>query len=177
MLGTIIAGVFTGRFSDWYTLRLARRNGGLREPEQRLWGLLVYCPFIVIGLLLWGLGAANRLHWAVLLLGTIFSGYCNVAGGAYALAYAVRENMADIVQLAMCADPLLGGLLQRTSWRVHSIRHSMPELDVFRIQLRYHTLDRSTRSGKDIHCCRHLGSGFWVVFLVDDLERQTPSDY
>lgn len=56
LIGTLIAGVTTGKLSDWYTLRLARRNGGLREPEQRLWGLLIYCPIIAAGLALWGIG-------------------------------------------------------------------------------------------------------------------------
>jgi len=37
LLGVIAGSLFTGYVSDWMTLRLARRNGGVFEPEQRLW--------------------------------------------------------------------------------------------------------------------------------------------
>lgn len=110
LIGVTIAGLATGRLSDWYVLKLARRNGGLREPEQRLWGLLVYCPFILIGLLLWGVGAAHGLPWPVLCLGAAFCGYTNVAGGAYALAYAVdcfKEISGEsIVSVILCRNTM-----------------------------------------------------------------------
>ena len=45
-LGTLVAEICcSGRLSDWIVGRLARRNGGVRVPEMRLW--LAY-PAIVI---------------------------------------------------------------------------------------------------------------------------------
>ena len=45
-LGTLVAEICcSGRLSDWIVERLARRNGGVRVPEMRLW--LAY-PAIVI---------------------------------------------------------------------------------------------------------------------------------
>lgn len=45
-------------------MRLSRRNGGIAEPEHILWlftASLVCAPF---ALLLWGLGAAYKVHWS-----------------------------------------------------------------------------------------------------------------
>ena len=45
-LGTLVAEICcSGRLSDWIVERLAKRNGGVRVPEMRLW--LTY-PAIVI---------------------------------------------------------------------------------------------------------------------------------
>jgi MFS family permease len=113
LIGTIFAGLLTGPLSDWYTLKLAHRNGGIREPEQRLWGVLLYCIIMPVGLILWGIGAAHELHWAVLLLGSILCGYCNVAGGSYALAYAVdcfKELAGEsIVSVILCRNTMSFG--------------------------------------------------------------------
>jgi MFS family permease len=110
LIGTFIAGVVTGPFADWTTLKLARRSKGLREPEQRLWGLVLYCVLMPAGLLIWGLGAAHSLHWAVLLFGGILLGYCNVAGGSYAIAYSVdcfREISGEsIVSMILCRNTM-----------------------------------------------------------------------
>lgn len=110
LIGTLIAGVVTGPFADWTTLKLARRSRGLREPEQRLWGLLIYCVLMPAGLLIWGLGAAHSLHWAVLLFGGLLLGYCNVAGGSYAIAYNVdcfREIAGEsLVSMILCRNTM-----------------------------------------------------------------------
>lgn len=110
MIGATVAGIVSGPVADWLTLRLASRHRGLREPEQRLWGLVVYCILMPAGLLIWGLGAYHHAHWAVLLLGGLLCGYCNVSGGAYALAYAVdcfKELSGEtIVSVILCRNTL-----------------------------------------------------------------------
>ncbi|KAF3405520.1 hypothetical protein DPV78_003130 [Talaromyces pinophilus] len=110
LIGAIVAGIVSGPVADWLTLRLASRHRGLREPEQRLWGLVAYCILMPAGLLIWGLGAYHHAHWAVLLLGGLLCGYCNVSGGAYALAYAVdcfKEISGEtIVSVILCRNTL-----------------------------------------------------------------------
>ncbi|KUL91749.1 hypothetical protein ZTR_01398 [Talaromyces verruculosus] len=110
LIGATVAGIVSGPVADWLTLRLASRHRGLREPEQRLWGLVVYCILMPAGLLIWGLGAYHHTHWAVLLLGGLLCGYCNVSGGAYALAYAVdcfKELSGEtIVSVILCRNTL-----------------------------------------------------------------------
>ncbi|KAL3478400.1 hypothetical protein BJX99DRAFT_224427 [Aspergillus californicus] len=49
----------------------------------------LYCVVMPAGFLIWGVGAANHVHWVVLLLGALLNVYVNVAGGSYAIAYCV----------------------------------------------------------------------------------------
>lgn len=110
LIGASIAGVVSGPVADWLTLRLASRSKGLREPEQRLWGLVIYCILMPAGLLIWGVGAYHDVHWAVLLFGGGLCGYCNVTGGSYALAYAVdcfKELSGEtIVSVILCRNTI-----------------------------------------------------------------------
>jgi MFS family permease len=55
-LGTFIATMTVPAFSDWFIVRSAKKNGGIFEPEMRLWmsipGVLLNCA----GLLIYGVG-------------------------------------------------------------------------------------------------------------------------
>lgn len=89
LLGAIIGGYVAGPLSDRYTLYLAHRNGGIREPEHRLWGVAAYTTCLTAGLLMWGLGAAHEAPVGVLLTGSVLCGFGIVSGGSYAITYAV----------------------------------------------------------------------------------------
>lgn len=67
LLGTVIGFLFTGRFSDFLVLRLAKRNGGVMEPEQRLWIFAASTVLIPTALLVWGVGSVHGVHWIGLL--------------------------------------------------------------------------------------------------------------
>ena len=60
-LGVIAGSLFTGYVSDWMTLKLTRRNGGIFEPEQRLWGFALTTIVLPASLLLWGVGEYTLL--------------------------------------------------------------------------------------------------------------------
>ncbi|KAJ5202308.1 hypothetical protein N7449_004387 [Penicillium cf. viridicatum] len=51
LIRTIFAAAINAPLSDWYTILLARKLKGLRELEQRLWGLVAYCVAMPAGLL------------------------------------------------------------------------------------------------------------------------------
>ena len=72
-IGVIVGCYFSGRFSDWLTIRLARRNKGIMEPEQRLWPFAAYVIIVPASLLLWGVGAAHHVHWfgLIVAMGTL----------------------------------------------------------------------------------------------------------
>ncbi|KPI41281.1 putative MFS-type transporter [Cyphellophora attinorum] len=89
LLGAIIGGIVAGPLSDRFTLFLAHRNNGIREPEQRLWGVITYTACLTIGLLMWGVGAAHSAPLGVLLFGSVLCGFGIVTGGSYAITYAV----------------------------------------------------------------------------------------
>lgn len=66
LLGTLFAEVFLGGYlSDIVCSRLAKRNGGVRVPEMRLW--LIYPAGLLssIGLIVWGISVDNGYHWIV----------------------------------------------------------------------------------------------------------------
>ncbi|PWY62427.1 MFS general substrate transporter [Aspergillus eucalypticola CBS 122712] len=90
--------LFTGRFSDWLTLRLARRNNGIMEAEQRLWPFAV-CLLLVPGsLLLWGVGAAHEVHWFGLIVAMCLLALANTCGITLSVNYLVdsyRELSGD----------------------------------------------------------------------------------
>ena len=54
--GVIAGSLFTGYVSDWMTLKITRRNGGVFEPEHRLWGFALTTIVLPACLLLWGVG-------------------------------------------------------------------------------------------------------------------------
>lgn len=106
ILGVTVASLFTGVFSDWFVLRMARRNPkhrGVFEPEQRLWLFAVATVLLPAGAILWGVGAAHGVHWFGLLFAMFLISLCNACGISLSLAYLVdayREIAGDA--LATC---------------------------------------------------------------------------
>ncbi|KAI8716441.1 hypothetical protein NCS52_00938000 [Fusarium sp. LHS14.1] len=81
-IGVLIGSLYAGRLSDRLAVRLARRNGGIMEAEHRLWLFSACLITIPSGLLLWGVGAANSIHWIGLMfaMGMLaFSVTCGVS--------------------------------------------------------------------------------------------------
>lgn len=103
IIGVTIAALFTGVFSDWFVIRLARRNNGIFEPEQRLWLFAAATIILPGGSILWGVGAAHGIHWFGLLFAMFLISMCNACGVTLSLAYLVdsyREIAGDA--LATC---------------------------------------------------------------------------
>ncbi|PLN82855.1 MFS general substrate transporter [Aspergillus taichungensis] len=90
--------VFTGRFSDWLTIRLARRNNGIMEAEHRLWPFAACLLAVPGSLLLWGVGAAHEVHWFGLLVAMCILALTNTCGVTLSVNYLVdsyRELSGD----------------------------------------------------------------------------------
>ncbi|EWZ77485.1 serine/threonine kinase 16 [Fusarium oxysporum f. sp. lycopersici 4287] len=89
LVGTLLAALYTGRFSDWFTIRLARRNQGVMEAEQRLWPFLLCVILIPASLILWGVGAAHNIHWFGLLVAMCGLGFINAVGITLSVNYLI----------------------------------------------------------------------------------------
>ncbi|EED14835.1 MFS transporter, putative [Talaromyces stipitatus ATCC 10500] len=66
LVGLLVAEVVcSGNLSDKLMSYLAKRNGGIRVPEMRLW--LGYPAAVVssVGLVLWGVSVDEKWHWMV----------------------------------------------------------------------------------------------------------------
>ncbi|KAJ9234030.1 hypothetical protein DTO207G8_4075 [Paecilomyces variotii] len=92
------SSLFTGRFSDWLTIKLARRNKGVMEAEQRLWPFAACIIVVPASLILWGVGAAHNIHWFGLLVAMCTLAFCNTCGITLSVNYLVdsyRELSGD----------------------------------------------------------------------------------
>ena len=72
LLFTLTGIFFGGTVSDYVADYFTKRNGGIREPEMRLPAMtvgLICCP---LGLILYGIGIEQKLHWIVPTLGLGF---------------------------------------------------------------------------------------------------------
>ncbi|KAE8308351.1 putative MFS transporter [Aspergillus transmontanensis] len=97
-LGVALGAIFTGRFSDWLTIRLARRNDGTMEAEHRLWPFLICLVILPGSLILWGVGAAHEVHWFGLLVAMCLLAMANTCGVTLSVNYLVdsyRELSGD----------------------------------------------------------------------------------
>lgn len=95
IIGVTVASLFTGIFSDWFVIRLARRNGGVFEPEQRLWLFVSAAIILPAGSILWGVGAAHGVHWFGLLFAMFLIAFTNGVGITLSLAYLV-DSYRDV---------------------------------------------------------------------------------
>jgi len=94
-----------GWISDKISARLTLRNGGIREPEMRLWTLLpavILCPG---GLLIYGLTVQYNKHWIGAMIGdAIFQGAAYI-GYVVTIAYTVdcyNKNVPEMLAI-ICA--------------------------------------------------------------------------
>lgn len=62
-IGATIGAVVGGSGSDWAIVRASRRNGGIFEPEMRLWMSIPGSLFTCAGILLFGIGLGEVRHF------------------------------------------------------------------------------------------------------------------
>jgi hypothetical protein len=89
LIAAALGAVWSGWSTDKLALWLARRNNGIREPEQRLWALLFSGLLACAGLILWGVGSARDIHWFGTIIGLGMLAFSVICGGSITLSYAV----------------------------------------------------------------------------------------
>jgi hypothetical protein len=94
LVGVAIGAAYTGWVGDWFVIRKARKNAGIMESEHRLWLFTPSILFIPFGLILWGVGAANTVHWfgVVFAMGVI--AMTNTFGVQLSIAYCIDSYRA-----------------------------------------------------------------------------------
>ncbi|OJD15365.1 hypothetical protein AJ78_04370 [Emergomyces pasteurianus Ep9510] len=112
LIGAGIGSLWGGLFTDWLLLRLSKGQGGIYEPEHRLWTYLLMPVAGAGGVLLYGLGADNGLHWIVPALGLILVGFYLDGSTPIAMGYALDSypDLEDeVVQLSNFLRNIIGG--------------------------------------------------------------------
>lgn len=89
VIAAAIGAFWSGWSTDKLALWLARRNGGIREPEHRLWALLLSGILCSAGLILWGVGSAQGISWGGTIVGLGMLAFSVICGGSITLSYAV----------------------------------------------------------------------------------------
>ncbi|OGE54616.1 hypothetical protein PENARI_c006G11789 [Penicillium arizonense] len=101
-LGVILGSIFTGRFSDWLTIKLARRNNGVMEAEHRLWPFLACLVLVPASLILWGVGAAHDIHWFGLIVAMCMLAFTNTCGITLSVNYFI-DSYRELSGVAMAS--------------------------------------------------------------------------
>jgi hypothetical protein len=97
---TVRSGYFCGKIGRVLTIKLARRNGGLSEPEHTLWLFVLPLVLVPFSLLLYGLGEADHIHWMGLIISQSTIAVSSSMAVAGALGYAISaytELSGDMV--------------------------------------------------------------------------------
>lgn len=89
VIGSTVGCFLGGSLSDVVAEFLARRNKGIKEPEHRLWLGIIPLLLHPAGFLLYGIGAAQKLHWVALVFGIGFISATLPMGSLIALNYVI----------------------------------------------------------------------------------------
>lgn len=108
-IGVIIGSLTSGRFSDWLTIKLARRNSGIMEAEHRLWPFATCLVLVPGSLLLWGVGAAQQVHW----FGLIFAMGCLAYTSSLGVTLSVNYMIDSYHEI--CGDAIVTVILIRNT--------------------------------------------------------------
>ncbi|GME65696.1 MFS transporter [Neofusicoccum parvum] len=100
--GCFIGSIFGGPVNDWLILYLSRRNGGIFEPEMRLWMALPGVVVTPAGILLYGYSLAEGQPWIIPCVGLAFFGLGFTLMADTSLTYAI-DCYQDII-----GDALVG---------------------------------------------------------------------
>jgi len=86
-IGTTIGSLVCGPISDRVVLHLAKRNGGIYEPEMRFWVFLPFIPFQLAGAWWFGYSLAEGKSWVQVALAYGISNFGSAPIQSLALTY------------------------------------------------------------------------------------------
>ncbi|KAH7160474.1 major facilitator superfamily transporter [Dactylonectria estremocensis] len=102
VIGTVIGGLYCGKVGRMLTLRLARRNGGISEPEHALYVFVLSIFLVPFAMALYGCAVNYRLHWFALTITQV------------ALAINAALCVGSALNYVICSYPELSGQLVTT---------------------------------------------------------------
>jgi MFS family permease len=104
-VGNLFGALYGGPLSDWSITYFAkRRNGGVFEPEMRLYILLPPCLFMSGGLAMFGATAGMGMHWIYPSIGGAFFAFGLGATGDIAFTFVI-DTYRDVSHSAAFSSP------------------------------------------------------------------------
>ncbi|KAK7419043.1 hypothetical protein QQX98_003545 [Neonectria punicea] len=101
-IGALLGSAFGGPLVDYLIVQVAKRRGGIYEPETRLWLFLVPGLSMTVGCLMYGLTIAQGMPWIINAVGAGFIGFAIGGTGDMALTY-VQDSYQLILGSALTA--------------------------------------------------------------------------
>ncbi|OCK73178.1 MFS general substrate transporter [Lepidopterella palustris CBS 459.81] len=105
-IGSVLGALCGGPLNDWFSMKLARRNNGIFEPEMRLWMALPGVAATPAGIWLFGFTMAEGLPWIVPCVGMVLFGFGSAIVADTTLTY-LTDCYADIVGDALVSVALV----------------------------------------------------------------------
>ncbi|KAH7884843.1 major facilitator superfamily domain-containing protein [Phlebopus sp. FC_14] len=101
LIGMLIGTLYSGWIGDRFAVSYARRRThGTREPEHRLWLMVLSLLLCPASLILWGVGASRGVPWAGLVVGMGMISCATGVGSALSIGYAIdayRELSGEVM--------------------------------------------------------------------------------
>ncbi|EFX04651.1 major facilitator superfamily MFS-1 [Grosmannia clavigera kw1407] len=97
-IGNTIGTLISGPLSDWIVLKLAKRNGGIYEPEMRLWIILPFIPLQIAGPFWFGYALQDGQSWVSVAFATGLTNFAQAPITSVLLTYmldAYNEIIGD----------------------------------------------------------------------------------
>lgn len=136
VVGGAVGVCTAGPFSDWVARRATKRNNGIREAEMRLPAMLPYVAFLIVSIVVGGIGYERSYPWpATIVLGYGLSGLAVVTIPTIAIAYAVDCYKPISGEIMVCATVLKNLLGFSYSYWVFQLAQSQGFITVFMVQL------------------------------------------
>ncbi|KAG5356275.1 putative MFS-type transporter [Yarrowia sp. B02] len=133
-VGMALGSIYGGWFSDVTIIWMSRRNGGVYEPEMRLWGLIPANVALTVGLFLFGIPIAQGVHWMVPTLGFAVIMFGFGSSGAIVLTY-LLDSYKNIV-----ADAFIGVIVVRNAFGMVMVFAQTPWIERVGLQNVYITV-------------------------------------
>ncbi|KAK1544826.1 major facilitator superfamily transporter [Colletotrichum paranaense] len=112
--GSLIGLLLFARTSDLIAARLAKKNGGLYQPEMRLVTAFIPALFIPVTFFWYGWSTYSRTHWIVPLISLAPFGFAQVGINASSQAYLIDASgpyASSSYACVVSARCLIGGFL------------------------------------------------------------------
>ena len=109
LIGAIIGCVYAGIVSDWFSIWLAKKNGGIQEAEFRLWFLFIPGIIAPIGLILFAVGTDQVWNWVPTYVGLGFIGLGFGASGDVSMSYLMDAYPEMVIEM-MCGVAVINNM-------------------------------------------------------------------
>ncbi|KAH6888538.1 major facilitator superfamily domain-containing protein, partial [Thelonectria olida] len=110
VIGVTIGCFLSGWMSDITAVVLARRNGGVMEPEHRLWMCCVAVVAHPAGCLLYGVGASYSIHWVGIVFGLLLISITLPIGSSLAFTY-ILDSYKEVAGEGLVSAILIRNLM------------------------------------------------------------------